>query len=344
MRAYLGPLLSTLCFLALPLAAGAQDNRFNGRITFQGAKMSGVDLATDGKYFVFGFSTGYLSIFAPDPKKYTPIEVFPAHTKAISAVLFSPDNKWVATASLDGNVKLWETYVIVQFQEESLKGKKSIFPQEKKKFAALSGAIKSLSYSPDGTSLATAGTDGTIKVWSTDTAKLSYSIAAHKGGVNAVAFSPDGKWIASAGTDKTAKIWKASAGKTPDFTLEGHDGPVLALAYSPDGKHLATGSGVAKKSGQLFVWDAETGKQEYKLGELEDVVTTLDFHPKLPRLASGGRDKKIRVWNTETKKQIYMDEHVEALIKLTFTLDGKWLGSICPDEAKIWIGSPKVSE
>ena len=48
--------------------------------------------------------------------------------------------------------------------------------------------------------------------------------------------------------------------------------------------------------------------------------------------------------DTETKRQLYVDEHVEGLIKVMTTGDGGLLGSICPEKAKYWRGSPKVGE
>jgi WD40 repeat protein len=337
--------------LLLSLVSVAQEEkRFIGRLTFKDAKVSALAITSESKHVLWGFTTGTLSIVEPKPNKTVVIEAFPAHSKTISCAAFSPDNKWLASGSVDGTVKLWETYVIARWQDDCQNRKegaaKPPFPQAKKMITN-SAPVNDLSFSPDGKRLATCGATGNTRVWNIELnmPKVLFTFPGHKGGTNAVAFSPDGTQIATAGGDKTAKIWKAATATKPEFTLTGHDGPVLTLAFSPDGKRLATGSGVARKSGQILVWDVEKGKEEFKISDfIDDAVTTLCFHPTLPRLASGSRDKKIRVYNLATKKPAYIDEHANGLIKVQITGDGKRLGSICPDEAKLWLGSPKVAE
>jgi WD40 repeat protein len=345
--------LYSICLASIamiPLTGyGQNENRFVGRLTFKDVKVTALAMTSDGKYVLWGFSSGTLSIVAPQPGKTVTIEAFPAHAKAVSCTNFSPDGKWLASGGLDGTVKLWETYVIARYQDECQNRKegaaKPPFPQAKKSLTAHMTGVNALAYSPDGKKLATCGPDGNVKVWNPETTKLMFSIPAHKGAVYSVAFSPDGDLIASSGADKTAKLWKSApsgtAAKKPEFILGGHEGPVLSVGFSPDGKHLATGTGIPKKSGIVRIWDVETGKEEHKLAELEDVVTTVCFHPTLPRLAVGGKDKRIRVYDTEKMMQLYLDEHVEGLIRVMFTGDGGRLGSICPEEAKYWLGSPK---
>ena len=312
--------------------------------------MTALALDSDSKYVVGGFSNGCLMICEPKPKKVIQIEFVPAHSKSRTTfATFSADQKWLASGGADGNVKLWDVYSIARFQDDCENRKegaaKPLYPQAKKTFLAQTGGVNCIAFSPDGKKIATCGKDGSVKVWNAETTKLLFSIAAHKGAAHFVMFSPDGELIASAGDDKSAKIWKAAAGTKPLHTLGNHQGPVLSVAFNLDGKKLATSSGVPKKSGQIVVWDVESGKEEYQLGDiLGDAINTVTFHPKLARLASGGKDKKIRVWNTGTMKQIYSDEHAGELILVQFSGTGAKLGSICPEELKYWIGSPKVAE
>ena len=351
--------------LIVNVSSAQDDNRLLFHSTFREVRVTSFAMNSENKHIAVGYNNGSISIVEPIPRvgynngsisivepiprKFIPFEPIPAHKKSISAMAFSPDNKLLATGGMDGVVKLWQTAVIAQFQLDSQNRKndapKPPIPQTKKMFTAHTAGVNDIAFSPDGKRIATCGPDGTAKVWDADTLKSIFTIPAHKGAAYAVAFSPDGSLIATCGADKTAKIWKSSYdGAKAVFVMDGHEGAVLGLSFSPDGNQLATASGTPKKSGQVRVFNVETGKEDYNLGMLDDVMTTVCFHPRLKRLAAGGKDKKIRVFNTDTKKQIYNDQHSSELIRITFTADGGRLGSICADEAKYWMGSPKVAE
>ncbi|MGH3659439.1 MAG: WD40 repeat domain-containing protein, partial [Micromonosporaceae bacterium] len=69
------------------------------------------------------------------------------------------------------------------------------------------GFVVDLAFSGDGTRLATAGGDGTVRVWDPRTGEQLLVLRGHKGSVISVAFSPDGSRLASAGADGTVRIW-----------------------------------------------------------------------------------------------------------------------------------------
>jgi WD40 repeat protein len=62
-----------------------------------------------------------------------------------------------------------------------------------------------VAYSPDGKRIASAGADGTVKVWDVRNGQKLFDLKGHAGSVTCVTFSPDGKYLASAGDDKTVK-------------------------------------------------------------------------------------------------------------------------------------------
>ena len=70
-----------------------------------------------------------------------------------------------------------------------------------------------VAYSPDGTRIATAGSDGTARIFDAGTSKELVSLVGHNAVVDAVAFSPNGAQVATAGFDGTARIWDAQSGR-----------------------------------------------------------------------------------------------------------------------------------
>ncbi len=94
-----------------------------------------------------------------------------------------------------------------------------------------------MSFSPDGKQLATAGDDGTARVWNL-TGEQVAELKGHQGIVYSVSFSPDGKQLATAGDDGTARVWNLTGEQVAE--LKGHQGIVYSVSFSPDGKQLAT--------------------------------------------------------------------------------------------------------
>jgi WD40 repeat protein len=92
-----------------------------------------------------------------------------------------------------------------------------------------------VAYQPDGTRLATAGSNGTVRIWDTATGEQLHALASHTGWVRSVAYQPDGTRLATAGDDGTVRIWDTATGKQTGWRA----------AHLPDQN--------------LAVWNAETG-------------------------------------------------------------------------------------
>jgi WD40 repeat protein len=118
---------------------------------------------------------------------------------------------------------------------------------------ALSAGILAVDFAPNGRTFATAGSDGTIKVWDTNNATEQVVISGHNNIVYGVDFSPDGSQLASMSRDGTVRVWDADSGEQIT-ELEGHTANSGAIAFSPDGSYLASVSG----DQLLRMWDANT--------------------------------------------------------------------------------------
>ena len=162
-----------------------------------------------------------------------------------------------------------------------------------------------LAYSPDGSRLASSGSDGAVRVWSAESGDLLSTIEG-SGWVLSVAYSPDGNRLATGGIEGAVTIWDAATGDSLQ-TLVGHtadtkdflgflDAFVVSVAYNPDGTRLASGGG----DGTIVLWDAATGDSLQTLVGHSDVVANVVFSPDGAYLASASQDETVRVWSVET--------------------------------------------
>ncbi|WP_199321135.1 AAA family ATPase [Microcoleus sp. FACHB-831] len=271
------------------------------------------------------------------------------HSKDIIRVSFSPDGKALASASLDGTLKLWS---IDGKLLKTLKGAISIsFSPDGKTLASASGGktvklwnidgklLKTLTghsegvwnatFSPDGKTIASAGDDKTVKLWSID-GKLLKTLTGHSEGVWNATFSPDGKTIASASFDKTVKLWSLD-GKLLK-TLTGHSEGVWNATFSPDGKTIASAS--FDKTVKLWSLD---GKLLKTLTGHSDAATSATFSPDGKILASASYDKTVKLWSLDGKLLKTLTGHSDAVWGISFSPDGKTIASASSDKTvKLW--------
>ena len=107
--------------------------------------------------------------------------------------------------------------------------------------------LGAVAWSPDGTRLATAGGDGTARIWDPTTGSLLTELTGHTGGVWALTWSPEGDRLVTAAADDTVRIWNPSTGTaapTADSDV------ITAAAWSPGGTCLAAG----RSSGTVQLW------------------------------------------------------------------------------------------
>jgi WD40 repeat protein len=110
----------------------------------------------------------------------------------------APGAPVLASTCGDGTAKLWDL-------------RKLLEPVALHTLAAHTGPVFTASFSPDGTRLATASFDATVRLWRVADGALLHTIAAHSEGVRAAAFHPrDGSVLASCSVDKTVKLWQVA--------------------------------------------------------------------------------------------------------------------------------------
>lgn len=184
-------------------------------------------------------------------------------------------------------------------------GRESDFSQwsveKRERIATLRGhkeAVSSVSFSPDGTLLASGSDDNTIKLWDVESRDEVATLEGHSLEVNSVTFSPDGTLLASGSVDNTVKLWDVES-RERITTLKGHTVGVNSVAFSPDGELLASGSGwvaLFTNQGEIKLWDMKSRKYIATLEEHQTGVFSVDFSPGGSLLASGAADNTIKLW------------------------------------------------
>jgi WD40 repeat protein/tRNA A-37 threonylcarbamoyl transferase component Bud32 len=201
----------------------------------------------------------------------------------------------------------------------------------KHKFSA-----NSVSYSPDGTRIASGSGDMTIKIWDASTGTELSTLNGHEHVISSVSFSPNGTRIASGSRDKSIKIWDASTG-TELTTLKGHEDFVNTVSFSPNGTRIASGS----DDKTIRIWDASTGAKLTTLKGHTGGVTSVNFSPDGTRIASGSSDLTIKIWDASTGTEINtLRGHIDEVSSVSFSPDGTRIASGSSDlTIKIWDAS-----
>jgi WD40 repeat protein len=189
------------------------------------------------------------------------------------------------------------------------------------------GETLGMAISPDGTWLATAGHDGTARIWDAATGKQQAILAGHIGAVHGVASSPDGTWLATASSDGTVRTWDPVTGMQRAI-LTGHSNWVNAVAVAPDGSCLAT----ASHDLTVRIWDAAARVQRVILIGHTGWVYGVAFSPDGAWLATVSGDRTARIWDAATgKQQAILTGHVGGVHGVAFSPDGTWLATASSD-------------
>ena len=184
------------------------------------------------------------------------------------------------------------------------------------------GWVSAVSFSPDGTLLASGAEDDTVILWDVTTRKQIANLEGHTGWVSAVSFSPDGTTLAS-GSSGTITLWDVATRKQI-ATLEGYIGWVPAVSFSPDGTLLASGA----DDGTVILWDVATRKRIANLEGHTGWVISVSFSPDGTLLASGADDGTVILWDVATRKQIAtLEGHTGWGTSVSFSPDGTFLAS-----------------
>jgi WD40 repeat protein len=276
-------------------------------LTFPGVSpfVNAVALRRGGRHDAAAYSDGTVRVW--DAVTGELVRPLPGHVSNAADVVYSPDGRWLASASGDrfdtmkpGEMKLWDADT----------------GQEIRTFGGHSAGVYGVAFSLDGRWLASACADGTVRIWDTgDPVGKPREMPRHAGEVRRVVFLPNGR-LASAGGKSgefgEVKIRDLSTERA--LELSGHTGLVWGLAASPDGRRLATGS----DDRTIKLWDTTTGEEVLTLRGHTAGVLCVAFSPDGRSLASGSIDRTGRVWSTsQPMGNAPLRREVESLLQVS---------------------------
>jgi serine/threonine-protein kinase len=319
-----------------------------------------------GGLLVAAASAPWFDSLPPEPRAITVwngktgkiIARLDGHRTMISGLAFSPDGRFLASASADHTVRTWQLGT----------GRSMVLQHSK--------PVSSVAFSSDGTLIASPCEDGTISVWQSATGRLLARWRAGKSGQAwGTAFSPDGRLLASASAGGGVQVWETLTGNLRQ-TFNGHEfasrvafhptrprlysgstdgifkewsleeepgivrepsGPVSAVAISRDGKYLAYASNAI-----IRVYDSTARYLLRTLGGHGGDVLTIAFSPDSSLLASGSEANTIDIWNVSNGELVRtLAGHNGSIRSVEFDKDAKRLVSGSVDQTiRVWNVNP----
>ena len=236
------------------------------------------------------------------------------HKDNVNSIAFSSDGRWLASASRDGTVRLYEDGVA-----------------ELRVLVLEPAALWCVAFSPDGRVLAIGSEDGSVKLINSASGYELHTLSGHTGPVYSVAFSLDGKSLATASKDTTVKLWDTTNGIELK-TLKVHSDAVYSVAFSPDGNMLASGSA----DGSVGVWYLLPSFDRRSMYKHADIVYSVAFSPDSGVLASGARDNTIMLQPlTGGNEPLTLSGHADFVRSLAYSPDGTMVATGSGDKSVI---------
>jgi WD40 repeat protein len=160
--------------------------------------------------------------------------------------------------------------------------------------------------------------------------------------VHSLAWSADGRILIVPGYREVRRVDVGGLPQSPaprrTRPLEGAIDLVRAVARSADGWWIAGAGGIPGATGEVLVWDADTGDEALALRGHRDYVYDAVFNHRSTRLATCSYDRTVRIWDLDTGRAIrVLREHTEAVYAVAFSHDDAWLASGAGDRSiKLW--------
>ena len=247
----------------------------------------------------------------PTLPKWNQLYTLSGHSDWVSSLAITPDGQTLASASFDGQIKLWDvsTGELLHTLCEHLQG------------------VLSLAITPDGQTLVSGSFDETIKLWNLDKGEWIDTLRGHKSSVRSLAITPDGQILISASFDQAIKLWHLERREFLGNLTE-EAGLVSTIALTLDGQTLASGG----SDGIICLWQLDLDQateQPSPAGTLRgnlSSVCSLAISPDAQLLTAGCTDGNVKLWQLDTLELCNVFQgHSGQVMSVVFSPDGQTL-------------------
>jgi WD40 repeat protein len=253
---------------------------------FQPILSAPLDVSSQNNLVLVG-SRGFAYLL--DVESGEPIQYFLGHKTGVSAVALAPDEQLAFTASLDGELFVWNVATGEKVKE--LIGHQTF--------------VTSMDLAADGESLISSSSDGNIYLWDIDSGDVEMRfvvepIAGLEGQYEAraseleVSFSPDGRLMAISTPDQQLQLYDRQTGQLRHVWPNVGGGVIV---WIPDGTHLASSTAAA----EVNLWQIPSQQHPLRLSQHPDAINSLVFSSQGDMLLSTSQGEARR-WDTESGK------------------------------------------
>lgn len=359
---------------------GEPDFELKSRDNFCGGCPVHIDLSKNGKYLLTGSNKGPLRIwdlksksvkyeFAKEQKYYYSVQFTPdgkkimtsspedvivydinsqnqlirikADEKQINDAKFSFNGKYIAVASSDKTIKLYNSrngklirtfkgFLLAKNAESMNFDAESFYEAHIKNYIDKKTIIK---LSPDNKYLLKGKMDSTALFWNMETGKTKYHLKGHNKVVICYDIDKHQNYIATAGGDKIINIYDYKTGKLIQ-KLKGHRELIFDINFSNDGKRLVSGSW----DGSARIWNVKTGEELTYIRMQARSPYTVRFSPNDLYLIIAALDGELEQWEPDSKRMFRsFIGHSDIVCSIEFSKDNNQMITASWDNSvKVW--------